>query len=214
MTDSQYTHIALVVDRSGSMHGIHTDMNGAILKLLADQAKEPGYALVDITTFDDVIEFPHVNSRLDDVKGEVIVPRGSTALLDAVGKTIVNLGERFAAMEEDERPGTVIFVIVTDGMENASREWTREQIKALVELQTQNYGWTFMYLAAGVDAFATGSGMGFARGQTISVAGSSDTWAASYAATSANMSTMRANASRGVKSAVDYSDDQREAAAE
>lgn len=151
MTDSEYTHIAIIADRSGSMHGIHTDMNGAILELLANQAKEPGYCLVDVTTFDDKIERPFFNVRPDDVKGTLIEPRGSTALNDAMGRTIIALGERFKDMAEGDRPGKVIVVVVTDGMENASKEFSTKQIRSMIEEQTNQWGWTFMYLAANVD---------------------------------------------------------------
>ena len=85
MTDSNYTHLALIVDRSGSMITIANDMNGAIRQLLSDQAKEPGYIKVDITTFDTVIEHPYIEVRPDDVKQDVIIPRGATALNDAIG---------------------------------------------------------------------------------------------------------------------------------
>lgn len=161
MTDKDYTHIAIVADRSGSMQGIHTDMNGAITRLLQEQAKEPGYRLVDITTFDDKVEHPYTNVRPDDVKGEIIQPRGSTALNDALGYTIVELGVRFEAMAEEDRPSTVIIVVVTDGMENSSKEYTLAQVKALIEHQTENYGWTFMYLAANVDVETTSRAYGF-----------------------------------------------------
>lgn len=167
MTDQEYTHICMVVDRSGSMSTIASDMEGGIKTLLADQAKEPGYCLVDIVTFDTEVEFPFIDCRPDDVKGEIIRPRSSTALNDAVGMSIVRLGEKFARMAEEDRPAHVIFVVVTDGMENASREYTKEQVKALVEMQTEQYGWHFLYLAANVDAFATGADYGFAPSSTM-----------------------------------------------
>jgi uncharacterized protein YegL len=206
VTDKDYTHLAFVVDRSGSMNGIHTDMNGAITKMLADQAKEPGYCVVDITTFDTVIEHPYAGVRPDDVKGEIIVPRGGTALLDAIGFTVVALGERFAKMDEADRPGQVIIVVVTDGMENSSREYNRPQIKALVEEQTDRWGWTFIYLAANVDAFATGSGMGFSRGQTIAFAASGVGTQSVYDSTSNLVSRTRSGIGGG------YTDEEREEA--
>jgi uncharacterized protein YegL len=161
MTDSEYTHIAIVADRSGSMHGIHTDMDGAIKELLATQAKEPGYILVDVVTFDTEVQFPYSDARPDDVKAQIIEPRGMTALNDAVGKTIVSLGEKLAAKAEEDRPAHVIVVVVTDGAENASREYTLEQVRALVQEQTDRWGWNFIYLAANVDAFGTAAGYGF-----------------------------------------------------
>jgi uncharacterized protein YegL len=208
MTDATYTHMALIVDRSGSMYGIQGDMNGAIRELLAKQAQEPGGLLVDITTFDSEIEFPYVDTRPDDVKGDIIEARGTTALLDAIGVTIARLGKKFSLMKEEDRPGTVIVVIVTDGMENSSTEYTRPQIKAMVEEQTTKWNWTFMYLAANVDAFATGQGMGFAKGQTIAYAASAVGTSNVYAGLHANASRAR----RGDESG--FTDDERVAATE
>jgi uncharacterized protein YegL len=206
VTDKDYTHLAFVVDRSGSMNGIHTDMNGAITKMLADQQGQPGYCLVDITTFDTVVEQPYTNVRPDDVKGEIIVPRGGTALLDAIGVTVVTLGERFAKMDEADRPSQVIIVVVTDGMENSSREYNRQQIKALVEEQTDRWGWTFIYLAANVDAFATGSNMGFAKGSTIAFAASGVGTQSVYDSTSNLVTRTRSGLGGG------YTDEEREEA--
>jgi hypothetical protein len=149
------------------MAGIATDMDGAIKHLLYEQEKEPGYVLVDIVTFDTHIEFPYTDSRPDDVKGPIITPRGMTALNDAIGSTVVALGEKFAAKKEEDRPHQVIVVIVTDGMENSSREYTLPRVRELVLQQQEQWGWTFMYLAANVDAFATGSAYGFGTAQTI-----------------------------------------------
>jgi uncharacterized protein YegL len=191
MTNPNYTHLALVVDRSGSMAGLKNDMEGGIKTLLADQGKQPGELHVDVTTFDTMIEHPYTDARWDDVKGELIVPRGGTALNDAIGLTIAALGEQFSAQPEDERPGLVIFVIVTDGYENSSQEYTTDAIKALVTKQREQYGWQFVYLAANVDAFATGSAYGFDRGQTISMAGTGAGFAGGYAVASASMTRSR-----------------------
>jgi uncharacterized protein YegL len=206
MVNSDYTHMALIADRSGSMYTIQGDMNGAIRSLLEKQAKEPGTLRVDITTFDTKIEFPYTDADPSTVTEDVIQARGSTALLDAIGVTISRLGRKFALMKEEDRPGTVIVVIVTDGMENASQEYSREQIKALVEEQTEKWHWTFMYLAANVDAFATGAGMGFARGQTIAYAASSVGTQNVYDGLHANTSRAR----RGDESG--FTEDEREAA--
>jgi hypothetical protein len=161
MTNPNLTHLALICDRSGSMHSIAGDMNGAIHTLLEDQAKGVGDIKVDVWTFDTKIDHPYADANPGDIKEDLILPRGSTALNDATGLAITKLGERFAALPEEERPGKVIVVIVTDGYENASHEWTHEQIKALVEKQTSEYGWEFVYLAANVDAFATGASYGY-----------------------------------------------------
>jgi len=191
MTDPNLTLIAIVADRSGSMSQIARDMNGGITTLLAEQAKVPGTVIVDITTFDDVVEHPYEWTRPDDVKADIIVPRGRTALNDAVGATIVRLGERLAALPDDERPGKVVIVVVTDGAENASVEYTLEQVRALVTEQTERWGWEFIYLAANVDAFATGAGYGFAKGQTMSYAPTASGAGQSFAAASASITRSR-----------------------
>lgn len=206
MTDSNYTHLALIVDRSGSMRIIADDMNGAIRQLLADQAKQPGYVKVDITTFDTDIETPYVEARPDDVKNDVIVPRGATALNDAIGSTIVRLGERFAALPEDERPDNVIVVVVTDGAENSSKEYTTKQVQLLVEQQQDQWGWTFIYLAANVDAFATGGAYGFNKDQSIAYAASSVGATRSFAAASNLVTRTRSGLD------VSFTDEERQAA--
>lgn len=206
MTDADLTLLAVIADRSGSMSGIAADMNGGIRSLLADQAALPGTLIVDIWTFDHSVDHPFDWVRPDDVKADVILPRGRTALNDAVGQAIVSIGERLASMDEDDRPGKVIVVVVTDGGENASTEYTLDQVKALVDSQSKDYGWEFLYLAANVDAFSTGAGYGFARGQTIS-----------YAADSGGTQNVVAAASAGITrsrlgGAADFTDAERQQA--
>jgi uncharacterized protein YegL len=206
MTDSDLTRLVILADRSGSMGHIQKDMNGGIRQLLADQAKEPGTVVVDIVTFDTVVENPYTGVRPDDVKSDIIVARGGTALNDALGMTIVRLGEELAALPEDDRPGHVIFVVVTDGEENSSREYTAPQVKALVEEQQEKWGWTFLFLGANIDAFAVAGGYGIIRDHSIN-----------YAATAKGASSVIATASAGITRtrsglATDFTDEEREAA--
>lgn len=191
MTDPNLTLLALIADRSGSMSGIARDMNGGISTLLAEQSRIPGALAVDIWTFDDKVEHPFDWVRPDDVKADIIVPRGRTALNDAVGQAIVSIGERLASMDEDDRPSKVIVCIVTDGAENASTEYTLDRVRELVKTQTEQYGWEFMYLAANVDAFATGGAYGFAKGSTMSYGATSAGAASSIAAASAGITRSR-----------------------
>lgn len=191
MTDSNYTHLALVVDRSGSMMSIASDMNGGIQELLREQAKGEGVVKVEVATFDSVVEFVNTDSPIAEVDGELVKPRGSTALNDAIGMMINRLGNKFKTMPEEKRPSNVIVVVVTDGMENASREYSAEQIKRMVTEQTEQWGWTFMYLAANVDAFATGGAYGFAPGQTINFAASAGGTQSVWEASSANITRTR-----------------------
>ena len=167
MTDSNYTHIALVADRSGSMASIDADMNGAIKEFFTAQGKEPGTLKVDITVFDDRADLVLTDGTVDQVVHPVIRPRGMTALNDALGLTIDRLGKRLSSLAEEDRPGKVIVLVVTDGGENSSREYTAERVKALVETQQNEYSWEFVFLGANIDAFTVGAQYGFAQGSTI-----------------------------------------------
>lgn len=214
MTDQNYTHLLMVLDRSGSMQSIVNDANGGVMTLLKEQGEQPGRIVVDIVTFDTVIEWPYKGVQPGDVVPPVIIPRGGTALNDAIGIGVVKLGEELAAMPEDERPGTVIVAVVTDGEENSSREYTHEMVKELVTKQTDQFGWQFVYLAANVDAFETGGSYGFAKGSTMSVAGSGIGTQNAYASMSGKMSATRGSASRGERTAVTFDEKDREAAME
>jgi uncharacterized protein YegL len=207
MTNPNYTHLALVVDRSGSMSGIAQDMNGGIDKLLSDQAEGPSTVKVDVCTFDSVAEYVATDADpLALIGQEYCNPRGMTALNDAIGLTIQRLGNKFKTMKEADRPGNVIVVVITDGHENSSREYTADDVKKMVSRQTDEWGWTFMYLAANVDAFATGSNLGFAPGQTMSYAGSGIGTSNAWAASSSNIARTIAGDQSG------YTVDEREAA--
>lgn len=166
MTQQDYTALVFVVDRSGSMQSIAKDMEGGISALLESQKAVPGKLTVDYVRFDSIVEHVHEAADPADVVVE-ISPRGSTALYDAVGQTINRLGARFAALPEDERPGQVIFAIVTDGYENASREFSGAKIQEMVKHQTDEYGWNFMYLGANQDAVLTAQTLGIAAGGAL-----------------------------------------------
>ncbi len=166
MTDSNYTGVLLVIDRSGSMQSIRTDMIGSLTNLLQQQAAQPGRATVDIVIFDDRIETTHVLADPGDVEVR-LEPRGMTALHDAVGRSIADYGQRLAALPEGERPGTVIVVVATDGLENASSEYSGEQVRKMVTHQRETYGWDFVFLGANQDAVLTGTSLGFAADSSI-----------------------------------------------
>ena len=151
MTDPNYTAMLIILDRSGSMSDIRDDMVGGLEQLLATQAAEPGLLTVDIVTIDDQIELTHSFAQPEDVKIELI-PRGSTALYDAVGRSLNGLGEALAKLTEHARPGTVLVTIVTDGMENASSEYTPDVIAKLITRQRDTYNWDISFLGANQDA--------------------------------------------------------------
>jgi len=166
MTDPSKTLLVLIVDRSGSMGTIASDMDGAIAKLLAEQAALPGSCEVYLAHFDDQYEVAYhgdANSRA----AYRIEPRGMTALYGAIGRTITDVGKLLAGRPEADRPGCVIVAIITDGLENHSgfEEWSRPyaqlgKVRSMVEHQAGTYGWQFTYLGANQDAVLVGTGLG------------------------------------------------------
>ena len=126
---SDLTDITLVVDRSGSMEQVQEDAEGGVNSFIAQQAKEPGEALLTLVQFDTEYEFLHKGVPISQVPKFELVPRGMTALLDAVGRAMNETGERIAKMDERDRPGLVVFVVMTDGQENSSKEFSKATIK-------------------------------------------------------------------------------------
>lgn len=157
------TELVFILDRSGSMAGLESDTIGGYNALLSKQKSEPGEAFITTVLFDDHYELLHDRINIKGVapisEREYFV-RGSTALLDAVGKTISKIGNAQKFTGEDERASKVLFVITTDGMENASREYNFERIKQMVERQQTKYGWEFIFLGANIDAISTAARFG------------------------------------------------------
>jgi len=172
MTKENSTEIVFVVDRSGSMSSIAADMRGGFDAFLAEQKKVPGECRVSLTRFDDQYEVVYEGRSLAEVPPLDLQPRGSTALLDAVGRTIDAVGARLAAMPEHERPSKVLFVIITDGAENASREYNRRRVFEMITTQRTKFSWDFVFLGANQDAFAVAEGLGIDRGMAMNYAAS------------------------------------------
>jgi uncharacterized protein YegL len=174
MTDPNYTAIAVLIDRSGSMSLIKDDAEGGLNAFVEDQKQQSGRASLTLVQFDTGVDVVEDFVDVQDVKPFILTPRGATALLDAWGQTMASLGERLAAMPEDERPGHVQFVVITDGMENSSQEWTREKLFAAVKEQTETYGWQFTFLAANQDAVSVGQQYGVAAASSMTYGANSD----------------------------------------
>jgi hypothetical protein len=158
------TDITLLLDRSGSMESIATDTVGGINTFIKEQQALPGEATFSLVLFDS-----HGYDRIIDCTPIRDVqplagmsPRASTPLLDSMARTIDETGARLAAVPEDRRPAHVVVVTVTDGLENASVTFTREQVFAKVKHQIEHYGWLFLYLGANQDAIAVGHDLGIA----------------------------------------------------
>lgn len=217
MTNSNLTHIAFLLDRSGSMHSIKDDTEGGFNAFIAEQRQQGGECRVTLAQFDNEYEEVYRDLPLAEVPALRLVPRGSTALLDSIGRLVTSTGERLAALPEDERPGIVIVGIMTDGHENASREWTHPAVKALIEQQTQTYGWQFLYLGADQDAIEVGSSIGVAAANSMTY--SRGKVAAVMAATSRNIGRTRAAMAAGATAEqaaklIAFDDEQRAASRE
>lgn len=157
------TEMVFVLDRSGSMSGLAADTIGGFNELIEKQKKIEGDAYVTTVLFDHEYEVLHDHVALEEVApltDKEYFARGSTALLDAVGRTIDAVGARLAAAPEEERPAHVVFVITTDGMENSSREYTAQRVRGMIEHQQQKYSWQFVFLGANMDAVSEARKLG------------------------------------------------------
>jgi len=154
------TDLTVVLDRSGSMASCKDDAEGGLNEFIKNQKAHPGDCLFSLVQFDTEYEFVHRAVPIKSVPRCTLMPRGSTALLDAVGRAIIETGERLRATDEAQRPGLAVFVIVTDGQENSSHEFTKQKIKDMIEHQTTHYKWQFTFLGANQDAFAEAAAMG------------------------------------------------------
>jgi len=216
MTDPNRTDISMLLDRSGSMHAIKDDTIGGFDAFIAEQRKAAGHCTVSLAQFDDHYEEVYTGKNLADVPSLVLQPRGMTAMLDAIGHLVRTTGERLAALPEDQRPGTVIVGILTDGMENANTEFTHPAIKALITERTEKFDWTFLYMGANQDAIEEGAKLGVAARQSMTYAAANV--GSAFASTAVNVSAMRGAVANGAspaaaRSAHSYTTGQRTAAA-
>ncbi|MEV6772690.1 vWA domain-containing protein [Nocardia sp. NPDC051030] len=167
MTNPDLTLIAILLDRSGSMQSIKSDTEGGLAAYLDQQRDVPKRIEVTLAQFDTEYELLYANRPLDSVPPLVLHPRGMTALYDAVGRLITDVGTELAGRPEHARPGTVIVVVLTDGHENSSREWSHDAVKSLITQQQDAYKWNFLFLGANMDAVAIGTEMGFSPRQSM-----------------------------------------------
>jgi len=164
------TELVFILDRSGSMSGLETDTIGGFNAMLEKQKRTEGEALVSTVLFDHETKVLHDRVALKDVRpmtnGEY-VPRGSTALLDAVGSAIRHIAMIHKYIRPEDVPERTLFVITTDGMENASRNYTAEKIREMIELEKTKYGWEFLFLGANMDAVETARHFGIERDRAV-----------------------------------------------
>jgi uncharacterized protein YegL len=190
VTKPNKTEIIFVVDRSGSMTVIAQAMSTGFDEFINKQKQVPGECLVTATQFDDTYDVLYTALPIHQVPPYVLQPRGMTALLDAIGRTIDAVGERLRKTPENERPSQVLFVIITDGGENASQEHKgepgRKAIFDKITHQRTQYAWEFVFLGANQDAIAVGTSLGVSATNSV-------TYAASVAGSSGLMRGLSAN---------------------
>ncbi|MFH1086657.1 MAG: VWA domain-containing protein [Chloroflexota bacterium] len=206
---TDYTHITVILDRTGSMESIRDDTIGGFNAFLAQHTAQPGTATLTLVQFDsqDPYEVIHRAKPLGEVSAltrETYVPRASTPLLDAMGRGINDLEATLAAMAEADRPEQVIMVIVTDGQENASREFHKGQIEKMIRAR-QEAGWQFVFLSADLAAIGDALSTGIAAAQALAHDKTAAGPQAAWAAVSANMAAFRAKTKRDMA----FTDDDR-----
>ncbi len=164
------TEIVFILDRSGSMGGLEADTIGGYNSMLEKQKKEDGEAIISTVLFDDQTEILHDRKNLNDVKpltDKEYYVRGCTALLDAVGGAIHHIGRIRKEMPEDECPEKTLFIITTDGMENASKQYSYEKVKKMVEKKKKKQQWEFIFMGANMDAIEVAGRFGLAANRAV-----------------------------------------------
>lgn len=217
MTNPNLTHLYFLLDRSGSMDSIKSDTEGGFNAFMAEQRQLPGECRVTLAQFDNEYEAVYRDLPVGEVPPLRLAPRGTTALLDSIGRLVTEAGARLAALPEEQRPGVVIVGIMTDGLENSSRELTHAHVKTMIERQTTEFGWQFLYLGADQDAIEVGASIGVPAQQSMTYG--RGRVAAMMTATSRNVGAARAAVAAGgsakeASAALWFDDQQRKDAAD
>ncbi len=169
LMNSNLTEIVFILDRSGSMSGLEKDTIGGFNSMIERQRNEEGEALVSTVLFDNFSTVLHDRVKLEEVNPlttQDYYVRGCTALLDAVGGAVHHIANVHRYIREEDRPGKTVFVITTDGMENASRKYSRSEVKEMIE-EKKKEGWTFIFLGANIDAVEEAGGIGIGRESAV-----------------------------------------------
>ena len=188
-----HTHISVLLDRTGSMESIRDDTIGGFNTFLAEQKKQPGTATLTLVQFDtqdpnEVIHDFEPISEIPPLTRKTYVPRAKTPLLDAMGRGINDLDKRIADLSEEARPSKVVMAVVTDGQENSSREFRRDQIEKMIKEKTDKDSWQFVFLSADLAAINDARSVGIGADAVLLFAknrrGTADAWSALSARTS------------------------------
>lgn len=200
------TEIVIIQDESGSMYQIKSDVEGGLKTFLDAQRKEKGECKITFYSFSDKATIKHNHVDIGQIGDITINPSGNTALFDAIGQAINDIGARLSKTKEKDRPESVLIIISTDGCENASKEFTNKQVADMIKHQEDKYSWKFIYLGANQDAFATGQQYGFKGATSMTYGTDGDSILNTYKCLSMNVASFRAGAG---DSSLDFSQEQR-----
>lgn len=204
------TDITIVLDRSGSMESVKSDTIGGFNNFLSSQQQNETEAAISLVQFDDQYETLYIDKDIrqaDKLTERTFEPRGMTALFDAVGRTINSVGQRLANLDEAERPDKVLMVIMTDGLENASKEFSAEKISDMIKHQRNNYNWEFMFIGANQDAVLSAKQIGIATAASITYAANAEGTNLAFAQMASKINAYR---SSSAPSALAFNDEDRE----
>ena len=196
------TEIVFILDRSGSMSGLEVDTIGGFNSMIEKQKREAGEALISTVLFDNLSEVIHDRvpiGRVEPMTDREYYVRGCTALLDAIGGAIHHIGNIHKYAREEDVPEHTLFVITTDGMENASRRYDSETVKKMIERQKAKYGWEFLFLGANIDAVETASRFGIGADRAVNYHSDHQGTQLNYEVLSAAVSTVRSSATLGTE---------------
>ena len=188
------TEVVFILDRSGSMSGLEADTIGGFNSMIGKQRKEEGEALISTVLFDDKTEVLYDRvpvSRIEPMNDSQYFVRGCTALLDAIGSSIHHIANVHKYAREEDRPEKTLFIITTDGMENASRNYDYKKVKKMVEKEKEKYGWEFLFLGANIDAIEVAGRFGISADRAVNYECDCEGTALNFRALSGAVSAMR-----------------------
>lgn len=196
-TKNNLTELVFILDRSGSMSGLESDTIGGFNAMIAKQKKEEGEAYVSTILFDNVSEVLHDRINLKEIPkmtAKDYTVRGCTALIDAIGGAIKHIGNIHKYARPEDVPAHTMFIITTDGQENASHRFSSDEVKKMIENQKEKYGWEFLFIGANIDAVETAARFGIERNRAVNYNADSKGTQILYETLSAPICAMRADA--------------------
>ena len=191
------TEIVFILDRSGSMCGLEADTIGGFNSMIEKQKKADGEAIISTVLFDNVSEVIHDRADIRSIQPmteDDYTVRGCTALLDAIGGAVHHIGNVHKYARAEDVPEHTLFVITTDGMENASRRYDSETVKKMIERQKEKYGWEFLFLGANIDAVETARSVGISKDRAVNYRSDREGTALNYEVVSEAISAVRCSA--------------------